>query len=185
ERGASSWLTVLPIKEHGFTLHKGDFRDTLCLRYGWSPPLLLSHCVCGHNFLVEHTLNCKCRDYFQYKSANSDNNARVDIAATDFWSSHQRSFLDVRVFNPNSSSYINSTLKTCHRRHEMERRYYKERICNIEHGSFTPFVFFTSGGIGPSANSFYEVLPHFSQINVKYHMLMFAVGSDAVNHSHS
>uniref|UniRef100_A0A1X7TEM9 Uncharacterized protein n=1 Tax=Amphimedon queenslandica TaxID=400682 RepID=A0A1X7TEM9_AMPQE len=60
ERGASSWLTVLPIKEHGFTLHKGDFRDALCLRYGWSPPLLPSHCVCGHNFSVEHALNCKC-----------------------------------------------------------------------------------------------------------------------------
>ena len=23
--GASSWLTVLPLDEHGFSLHKGDF----------------------------------------------------------------------------------------------------------------------------------------------------------------
>ena len=33
EKGASSWLSVLSIKEHGFTLHKGAFRDALCLRY--------------------------------------------------------------------------------------------------------------------------------------------------------
>ena len=36
ERGASSWLSVLPLSEQGFHLHKGEFRDALCLRYGWS-----------------------------------------------------------------------------------------------------------------------------------------------------
>ena len=35
EKGASSWLSALPISEHGFALHKGAFRDALCLRYGW------------------------------------------------------------------------------------------------------------------------------------------------------
>ena len=34
EKGASSWLSALPIFEHGFALHKGAFRDALCLRYG-------------------------------------------------------------------------------------------------------------------------------------------------------
>ena len=34
EKGSSAWLTVLPVAEHGFLLHKGEFRDTLCLRYG-------------------------------------------------------------------------------------------------------------------------------------------------------
>ena len=27
EKGASSWLSTLPIEEHGFNLHKGAFRD--------------------------------------------------------------------------------------------------------------------------------------------------------------
>ena len=31
KRGASNWLTVLPLKDHGFNLHKGAFRDALCL----------------------------------------------------------------------------------------------------------------------------------------------------------
>ena len=37
EKGGSSWLSMLPISEHGFALHKSAFRDVLCLRYGWYP----------------------------------------------------------------------------------------------------------------------------------------------------
>lgn len=33
EKGASIWLTALPIENHAFTLHKSAFRDALCLRY--------------------------------------------------------------------------------------------------------------------------------------------------------
>ena len=33
EKGASNWLTTLPITERGFALHKGAFRDAICLRY--------------------------------------------------------------------------------------------------------------------------------------------------------
>ena len=58
EKGASSWLATLPIDEHGFALHKGAFRDALCLRYGWRPSHLPSHCICGHHFTVEHALIC-------------------------------------------------------------------------------------------------------------------------------
>ena len=32
EKGASSWLTSLPVEEFGFALHKGAFRDALALR---------------------------------------------------------------------------------------------------------------------------------------------------------
>lgn len=34
EKGASSWLTALPISDHGFALHKGAFHDEMCLRDG-------------------------------------------------------------------------------------------------------------------------------------------------------
>ena len=63
EKGASSWLATLPITEHGFALHKGDFRDALCLRYGWRPSHLPSHCICGQNFTVEHALICSRGGY--------------------------------------------------------------------------------------------------------------------------
>ena len=34
KKGSSSWLSVLPLEEHGFYLHKGKFRDALFLPYG-------------------------------------------------------------------------------------------------------------------------------------------------------
>ena len=54
ERGSLSWLTSLPIEQHRFVLHKGDFIDGFCLQYGWTPPRLPSHCVCGSNFSLFH-----------------------------------------------------------------------------------------------------------------------------------
>ena len=47
EKGASSWLTALPIQEFEFCLHKQAFRDALCVRYGWQLERLPSHCACG------------------------------------------------------------------------------------------------------------------------------------------
>ena len=58
ETGASSWLTILPVHGHGFALHKGAFRDAICLRYGWHPSGLPSTCACSKNFTVEHAMNC-------------------------------------------------------------------------------------------------------------------------------
>ena len=60
EKGASGWLMTLPIIEHNFALHKGAFRDALCLRYGWQPSRLPSQCVCSMAFTVEHALSCPC-----------------------------------------------------------------------------------------------------------------------------
>ena len=57
-KGAFSWLTVLPLDEHGFSLHKGDFRDAVCLRYGWSLPHLPTECICGASFTVDHAFTC-------------------------------------------------------------------------------------------------------------------------------
>ena len=58
EKGSSSWLAALPIESHGFSLHKGAFRDALCLRYGRQPILLPTTCACGKLFTVDHVLNC-------------------------------------------------------------------------------------------------------------------------------
>ena len=37
EKGASNWLTALPLKGFGFALHKSAFRDAPSLRYVWTP----------------------------------------------------------------------------------------------------------------------------------------------------
>ena len=60
EKGASTWLTAMPIEEQGFFLYKGDFKDAMALRYGWLPQRLPKSCVCGQTFSVDHSLTCPC-----------------------------------------------------------------------------------------------------------------------------
>ena len=196
EKGASSWLSTLPIEEHGFALHKGAFRDALCLRYGWRPPHLPSHCACSKQFTVEHVLSCprggfpsirhnEIRDItadflsevchnvgtepslqpvtgeqLLHRTANREDGARLDIAAESFWGrDRQRAFFDVRVFNPFAQSYRNTSLPQCYRQNELEKkRAYDERVREIEHGSFSPLVFSTTGGMGTTATVVYKRL---------------------------
>ena len=63
EKGASTWLSVLPLEEYGFVLHKGAFRDALVLRYGWSPANAPLNCACGTHFSIEHVLSCSKGGY--------------------------------------------------------------------------------------------------------------------------
>ena len=63
EKGASSWVTALPLSCHGFVLHKAAFRDALCLRYGWQPQSLPSQCACGQTHSVCHALSCPYGGY--------------------------------------------------------------------------------------------------------------------------
>ena len=50
QKGASSWLTVLPIRDMIFDLNKSEFRDAVKLRYDWDVPNMPSVCVCGDHF---------------------------------------------------------------------------------------------------------------------------------------
>ena len=63
EKGASSWLTCRPLRRHGFTLHKGAFRDAICLRYGWDPDRLPATCACGKPFSTTHAMSCAIGGY--------------------------------------------------------------------------------------------------------------------------
>jgi len=59
EKGASSWLTAIPLKDMNFDLSKREFRDALRLRYDW--PILDSPSVsvCGCSFTVDHAMICQ------------------------------------------------------------------------------------------------------------------------------
>ena len=189
EKGASNWLTVLPIQRHGYCLHKSAFRDALSLRYGWTPSGLPTTCVCGKAFSVEHAISCKCGGFvigrhnevrniiadvmsevcqnveiepqlqplsgesLRPRSAIHSDEARLDIKADGFWGGHgQCTFFDVRVLNPYAPSNRTTSVDKCYIRHEREkRRSYEERIREVELSSFTPLVFTTTGGAGPTA----------------------------------
>ena len=45
EKGASNWLTVIPLKDMDFDLNKLEFRYAVRLRYDWPIPDNLSVCV--------------------------------------------------------------------------------------------------------------------------------------------
>ena len=59
EKGASSWLTSLPLESCGFTLNKQEFHDAMLLRYDFRIKDIASVCACGENNNVNHTLICK------------------------------------------------------------------------------------------------------------------------------
>ena len=64
---------------------------------------------------------------------------------------------DVRIFNPFAQSYANSFISKCYRKHELDKkRGCKVRVREIEHGSFSPLVFSTAGGMGPIATTVYK-----------------------------
>ena len=180
----------------GYHLHKGAFRDALCLRYGWDPPYLPDSCTCGASFSIDHALNCPCGGFpslchnelrditaslmrevrknvtiepvlqplssetLHPRSAIRENDARSDVRAEGFWSCRQQqAYFDIKVFNPTASTYRNKSLRACH--HSLEagkRRDYQDRIINVEHGSFSPLIFSTSGGMSPTASVVYRRL---------------------------
>ena len=43
EKGASNWLSALPLKEAGFNLNKLEFRDAIALRYDLPVPIVRSY----------------------------------------------------------------------------------------------------------------------------------------------
>ena len=63
EKGASSWLSALPLKKLGYVLNKQEFRDAICLRYGWQIPQTPTYCGCGSKNDFDHILTCKKGGY--------------------------------------------------------------------------------------------------------------------------
>ncbi len=122
--------------------------------------------VC-HDVSVEPQRQPLSGETLSYSTANSDDQARLDVKARGFWGPRQQSaYFDVRILNPNAPSYRGTKLSACYRRHEREkRRAYEQRILEVEQGSFTPLVFSTSGGMGRGATVAYKHLA--SLISIK------------------
>ena len=93
-------------------------------------------------------------------SANRESGARLDIVADGFWGlSRERTYFDVRVFNPYAISNRQTSLSTTYRSHEREKkRHYLQRIRDVEQSSFSPLVFSSTGGMAKEASAFYKRL---------------------------
>ena len=185
EKGAGAWLNTSPIKSLGYVLNQREFRDSICLRYGWSIPDTPAYCQCGQKNSLDHTLTCSkggytimrhngirdlegelmkevCKDVKiepellpvgeREMSGITQDKARLDVSGVGVWGTHERTFLDIKVFHPNCATYVNMDLERSYVHHEnIKKRNYRERVLNVERGSFTPIIFTTTGGVGPEA----------------------------------
>ena len=116
--------------------------------------------VC-HDVLVEPDLQPLTGETMTtYTTSNSTEGARLDIAVNGFWGGrYERTFMDVRVFDPHAPSNNNTNISNCYRKHENEKkRAYEQRIRDVEHASFTPLVFSATGGMAKQSTTFYKRL---------------------------
>ena len=63
EKGASAWLSALPLQRLGYLLNKQEFRDSIALRYGWPIKDMPKFCACGKDNSIDHALSCKKGGY--------------------------------------------------------------------------------------------------------------------------
>ena len=93
------------------------------------------------------------------KTANTDDNARLDIRARGFWRQGQSAFFDVRVTNRDCVSQRDMTIDAVLRKHEGDKKTeYNRRVMEVEQGSFTPLVFTTSGVMGHECTKYHKTL---------------------------
>ena len=88
------------------------------------------------------------------KSRNAilDDDARSDIRVNGFWTHNGQAFFDIRVFYPHAASYEKKTIEEVYKINRNEKKSnYNERILQVEHGSFTPFVCASTGSIDKEA----------------------------------
>lgn len=109
-----------------------------------------SHCVS-----IEPRLQSLHDEEFHFRTANKEDEARLDVQASDFWCKGQEAFFDIRVFYPFASSYRQKDLKAVYTMHEKQKkRAYAERVREVEHGAFTPLVFASTGGMARECSIF-------------------------------
>ena len=137
--------------EHALSCPKGGFPS---LRHNEIRDLtanLLTE-VCS-NVCVEPELQPLSGESLKNRTANTEDHARLDIAANGLWGGrYESNFVDVRVFNPHAPTNKNTPLQSAYRTHEkMKKRAYQQRVLEIEHASFTPVVLSATGGMANEA----------------------------------
>ena len=128
---------------------------------------------------IEPQLQPLTGETLSHNSAITDEGACLDIAMYGFWGGRfEKAFLDVRVFNPCAQSNRRSPLTSVYRRHEQEKkRQYEQRVCEVEHATFTPLVMSATGGMGRAATTFCKRLASMisEKRNTEYSQTGFAV----------
>ena len=114
----------------------------------------------SNNVGIRPVLQKLSGEHLTQKTSISSDDARLDIVAENFWGhNRQKTYFDVRVFNPFCATLSKVPLPQCYRHAELEKtRAYEQHIQEIEFGSFSPLVFSTTGGLGSTATVVFKRL---------------------------
>ena len=109
--------------------------------------------------MIEPPLMPLNNEKFKYKTTNRSAEARLDIKANSFWRKGQTAFFDIRVTHVNCKTNEELNTSEVFLSHEKEKkRQYLKRVLDVEHGTFTPLVFGTNGGLGKECGDFIKNL---------------------------
>ena len=184
EKGAGAWLTSLPLLSMGYTLNKQEFRDAICLRYGWRIPNTPIYCACKAKNSVDHTLNCKLGGYVHMRH-NQIRDFEADLlkevckdvkveplllplgnSGTLSTNTAEKARLDVSavgIWSPMERTFLDVRVMHPNSPSYMEKpidqlyiQHEAEKKRTLEKGSFSPLVFSTSGGMGPESTRYHK-----------------------------
>ena len=166
----STWLTVAPTYNNGFSMTPDVFRDAVALRYARIPHQMKSLCDgCGEDFTISHALDCKkgglvahrhndFRDLnidlltksgltqvieepvLKESCVNGEDGLRVDWSARSFWEPQREALFDCCILNADAPSHKGTPLNTI----LSSSRNFKKRKYNTAAEScgstFTPII---------------------------------------------
>ena len=106
--------------DHAIMCHKGGLPTLWHNEVRDLTAALLAETCTG--VLVEPPLQALDDEEFNFCTSNRDDEARLDIKVSDFWSKGRDAFFDVRVFYPIAPSYRLNDLKAIYKQHEGEKK---------------------------------------------------------------
>ena len=101
------------------------------------------------DFWIEAILQKLTGKRFEQRTANTLNEAKLDVAARGFQIVGQIAFFDTKVFCSNATRYVKEKLQQCYTSNENEKKKkYNTRVMELERGCFTLLVFSENRGMG-------------------------------------
>ena len=181
EKGASNWLTVIPIKEMNFNVNKREFRDAIKLTYDWDITDIPAICTCGDLFTIDHAMICRHGGLInQRHSEIRDLEAEMlRMVCTDVETEPVLQEITGEELNRGANKSPDAQLDV-HARGFWDRQqcaFFDIRVCHpnadsyrelspkqifqlleVEQGIFTPLVFTSTGGIANKCKRFHSRL---------------------------
>ena len=116
--------------------------------------------ICNDALVEPHLQPVSAGNSLVGASANILEGAHLYVAMNGFWGRrYDRTFVDVRVFNPHADSNKTLSLSSTYLKHKSEKcRMYEQRVREVERASFVPIVLSATRGIGKQASVFYKRL---------------------------